>query len=39
MDTTVLTKTAQLSPNDIHTGLGKVKPYHSTSDLFVDSSN
>src|SRR4051794_14666853 len=39
MDTTVLTQSAQLSPNDIHTGLGKVKPYHSTSDLFVDTSS
>ncbi|CAG8656717.1 11883_t:CDS:10, partial [Funneliformis caledonium] len=39
MDTTVLTKTTQLSPNDIHTGLGKVKPYHSTSDLFIDDSS
>src|SRR5947208_13791189 len=39
MDTTIITQTAQLSPNDIHTGLGKMKPYHSASDLFVDSSS
>ncbi|CAI2175369.1 10665_t:CDS:10 [Funneliformis geosporum] len=32
MDTTVLTK-------NTHTGLGKVKPYHSTSDLFIDGSS
>ncbi|CAG8846792.1 11037_t:CDS:1, partial [Racocetra persica] len=36
MNTTVLTHSAQLSISDHNKSLGKVKQYHSTSDLFVE---
>ncbi|CAG8705387.1 20950_t:CDS:10, partial [Cetraspora pellucida] len=39
MNTTVLTHSAQLSINDHQKSLGKVKQYHSTSDLFVESDD
>ncbi|KAF0395565.1 serine/threonine-protein kinase nrc-2 [Gigaspora margarita] len=40
MNTTVLTHSSQLSINELHqNSLGKVKPYRSTSDLFVESDD